>query len=651
MSATAVTALEANGAPDVLVDYARFVAGLNIGPDAKRNRRNAASELLAAHPNLQAWMGRPTRTRLADLARAHAWSFITWCFLEQILVPDLDLLLTKTPGDLYAEWGQRHADEVARVSEIAHRYSWSAIWTRDVTRNALATLCLWSGKSLDELTDDVFDTFTAALADTPSARRDARLHNQARAFSLHQACYELRICAHTPRKNRPPAATVAETLQALPQAEIRRVALRYLDVVATTLRSSTVLLRADSLIIFGEYLAARHPHLHRLEQLERAHIEEFLVWNHRRPWRGRVARDKPVAASVSKRTVVDLRAFFEDLAVWGWADRPSRQLIFASDIPRLDRPLPKALAPDVDRDLMAAVAELTDPFARHALAILRGTGMRLGELLDLELDCLWDFGDRGTWVKVPLGKLGTERTVPLDEETLAAFDAWMALRGPQRALTHPRHGQPADFLFVERGRRLSAFRLRHGLDQAVSDAGLIGRGGQVLRVTPHQLRHTYGTSLVNAGMSLQALMALMGHVSAEMTLRYASLASPTVRAAYEAAMTKVHARQALFVAATGRPSAPDRVEWLRSEMLKTRVAHGYCSRDLVADACPYANICEQCDNYVAAPEFQPALEAQLADIHTLRDDAQARGWDSETARHERVIASIDGHLRRLKNHA
>jgi integrase len=140
---------------------------------------------------------------------------------------------------------------------------------------------------------------------------------------------------------------------------------------------------------------------------------------------------------------------------------------------------------------MAAVAQLADPFARHGLAILRGTGMRLGELLDLELDCLWDFGDRGTWVKVPLGKLGTERTVPLDEATLADFDAWMALRGPQRALTHPRHGQPADFLFVERGRRLSAFRLRHGLDHAVAAAALTGPAGQPLRVTPHQLRHTY----------------------------------------------------------------------------------------------------------------------------------------------------------------
>ena len=119
-------------------------------------------ELLNAHPDLKAWMARPTRARLADLALSHAWSFITWCFLEQILVPDLDLLLTNTPGDLYAEWGRRHADDVARVSEIADRYSWSANWTRAVAANALAMVCLWSGNDLYELTDDVFDSHRRA---------------------------------------------------------------------------------------------------------------------------------------------------------------------------------------------------------------------------------------------------------------------------------------------------------------------------------------------------------------------------------------------------------------------------------------------------------------------------------------------------------
>lgn len=53
-------------------------------------------------------------------------------------------------------------------------------------------------------------------------------------------------------------------------------------------------------------------------------------------------------------------------------------------------------------------------------------------------------------------------------------------------------------------------------------------------------------------------------------------------------------------------------------MRKTRVAHGYCSRHLAQDACPYANICEQCDNFVPAPEFVPALQDQFADVEALR---------------------------------
>ena len=84
-------------------------------------------------------------------------------------------------------------------------------------------------------------------------------------------------------------------------------------------------------------------------------------------------------------------------------------------------------------------------------------------------------------------------------------------------------------------------------------------------------------------------------------------------------------------------------------MLKTRVAHGYCSRDLAAEACAYANICETCPNYVTTPEFAPAIEAQVADINQLRDDAEHRGWTSEVARHQRVLTSLDGHLRRLQH--
>lgn len=296
---------------------------------------------------------------------------------------------------------------------------------------------------------------------------------------------------------------------------------------------------------------------------------------------------------------------------------------------------------------MAAVARLADPFARTGLTVMRGTGLRIGELLDLELDCIVDYGASGSWLRVPLGKLNNERAVPLDEPTLAVLDDWFDQRQHQRALPHPRDGRLADFVFVERGRHLGPSRLQSGLRNAVAAAGLTGIDGEPLRVVSHQLRHTYATSLVNAGMSLQALMALLGHRSPEMTIRYARLASPTLRTAYDQAIGKM--RRLLPIAPPPGPApVPDRVQWLRSEMLKTRVAHGYCSRDLVAEACSYANICETCPNFTTTPEFQPAITGQLADIRALRDDAKTRGWTSEVVRHERVIDSLEGHLRRIE---
>jgi hypothetical protein len=123
VSAPAVVTLRRQGAPDLLVAYAEAVAQLPIGADAKRQRRNAAQRLLVVHPSLSEWLSRPTPARLADLKRTGAWSFLTWCFVEGHLRPDLDLLLARLPGDLYADWISRHADDVARIVEVAERFS------------------------------------------------------------------------------------------------------------------------------------------------------------------------------------------------------------------------------------------------------------------------------------------------------------------------------------------------------------------------------------------------------------------------------------------------------------------------------------------------------------------------------------------------
>lgn len=648
MTVTAARAAEAMPS-DLLAEYERSVDHLAIKASHRAHRRRAARLFLERHGDLVSWMGRPTAARIIDLHRVKAWPFFTWLVMEGHLRPDLELLLAKPGGvELPAGWSAVHREDVERFHEIGKRLRWSRNWSRQVIRHTAPVLCLWLGKSLRELTDDDFDR-AAHEAEGVAVRASTRLRFAARCLALRQLCFQAGTTARPPRDPYPPALIPAEHAAAIAQPAIRSDVIRYAEIITTTLRPSTAQMRIKAIRVLADWMAARHPEVIRLDQLERTlHIEPFLAWSRSRPWRGRNGVGRNIGLTVFHHDVLDLRVFFEDIAEWGWPSAPSRRLFFLSDLPRLPEPMPRALDPAADRALMSAVGDLTEPFARCGLTLLRATGMRVGELLDLELDCIADMGARGTWLRVPLGKLGTERMVPFDPAPLALLEAWIAQRGQQRSLPHPRDGHLADFVFAERGRRLGVHRLRVGLDAASAAAGLKDGAGRPLRITLHQLRHTFGTSLVNAGMSLPALMALLGHVTPEMTLRYARLASPTIRDAYLSAMAKVDRRRAPFtVPADHRRTIPSKLEWLRSEMLKTRVAHGFCSRDLVAGPCAYANVCEQCDNFVPDPERADILVMQRDDIEHLRADAERRGWADEVARHQRAADALDGHLLRL----
>lgn len=103
------------------------------------------------------------------------------------------------------------------------------------------------------------------------------------------------------------------------------------------------------------------------------------------------------------------------------------------------------------------------------------------------------------------------------------------------------------------------------------------------------------------------------HTAADAAVR--TLESPTLRACDDA-MGKM--RREFTHTPIGKPILPDTANWLHSEMLKTRVEHGYCARHPAAGACPYANICGSCDNYITAPEFRDALGGQLADIQVQK---------------------------------
>ena len=434
---------------------------------------------------------------------------------------DVELAAVKQLTGLGRAVEARDPAGFASMRDAGNRLGWTSSWVETVLGECLAVLLAWRGGLVVDLDAEVIGEFDAALSASsipPSSRRAYR----ARLASLRQLLYETRVVDTAPRR-RGWARDLEQRFTDVAMAEpIRETLLRYVRVRAAVLRPKSVESLINDLLPFAEYLIAHHPRLTSLRELDRACIEGYLAWNRTRCWRGRRAAagaGRAVSVAVAQSAVLSLRNLLDDITAWGWQQAPPRRLVFAADVPKLDQPLPRALGPDVDAAVMNAVAGLDDPFARVGLTVLRGAGLRVGELLDLELGSIVDYGPAGTWLKVPLGKLATERMVPLSAATVAALDEWVTQRGSHRPLPHPRTGELTDFLFTQHGRRLGYTRLRNGLLTAAEATGLRAPGGGVLVVTPHQLRHTWATELANAGMSLQALMALLGHYAGDLVNR------------------------------------------------------------------------------------------------------------------------------------
>jgi site-specific recombinase XerD len=501
----------------------------------------------------------------------------------------------------------------------------------------IGRLLIQTGRRLDTLTDNDFDDLLTASAVRHGAGKPSR-HYSSAAHTARQVMFHLGVFTEQP----------VNATSLLRQSFTQRMrdatpALRgsfvaYLDRLTATHSRGTVTGTATRLNHFAAHLAAVDPALTSLANLDRRrHIETYLTAT-AEAMNSRTGA--PIQASERRGRILAVHCLLNDIAEWGWPEAPQRRLVFRSDIPKLPRALPRYLTPDLDRRLTQALQAWPERLPADALLLQRATGLRIGELVDLELDSVHEIPSQGAWLKVPLGKLSTERMVPLDEETVALIDRIVAHRSPGRPLPHPRTARPTDYLLTHHGRRLTVDHLRDVLTRVTADAGLP-------HITPHQLRHTYATALVNAGVSLQSLMALLGHVSAEMSLRYGRLFDSTVRTEYERALAaaKAHLGTLPTEPPQGRVSLPIvDGDWKDAPAVKARLAGGFCIRAQVQGPCAYANICEHCPNFRTDTGYLPILAAQRADTETLARDAEARGWTGEAERHRRLIARLDAHI-------
>ena len=314
-------------------------------------------------------------------------------------------------------------------------------------------------------------------------------------------------------------------------------------------------------------------------------IEDFKVWLAARPRAGRGT----ITAETRRQRMRTIRQFFERIIEWDWPGAPARNPVIAWDIPEKPGPLPKFPG---DRDaakVMAAARASTDPRDRLVVELLARTGMRAGELANLDADAVVRIG-AGHWLHIPLGKLRTDRHVPLHPELVDLLAAWTA----------------ANLEHIRRHKRLVADRRgplnRHTIGRIVHRAG---RAAGVPAVHPHRLRHTLATQAINRGMRLEAIAALPGHQKMEMTLIYAKIANRVVAGEYAAVSAKI---DALYGHPPELPADYESAGMarLRREARARMPGNGPCTRPAEPDCRP-ESACETCACFRTGTQFLPVL--------------------------------------------
>lgn len=243
-------------------------------------------------------------------------------------------------------------------------------------------------------------------------------------------------------------------------------------------------------------------------------------------------RDQGLAPSSIKRSLVAVRSLFRFRAQEGLSGLdPS----VGVETPRVPSGLPKALTEAEVQSLLDAV-QGDDPVSmrdRAVLEVLYGTGARISELCALGLG---DVDLDGSLLRL-FGKGSKERIVPLGRWARRALSEWLSPQGRQLLVPQSwARRDDADAVFLNRrGGRLG----RQGA------WGIVRRHGDAVgldgRLSPHVLRHSCATHMLDHGADIRAVQELLGHASISTTQVYTMVSNERLFAAYEAAHPRAHA--------------------------------------------------------------------------------------------------------------
>ena len=419
---------------------------------------------------------------------------------------------------------------------------------------------------------------------------------------------------------------------------LKEAAKQYVKYHATTKQLATLIKFLTGINLFSKFISEEQPNL-TWENLNRNTILDYLDY----------LNSKKLKWDTKKNRIISLKQLFETGKINFWFTIPS-YLIRSEDYPKKQKRVPRYIPEEIMAQLNQHLDSLPKPVMRMVL-VIQETGLRVGELLQLSIDCLKQ-DSKGDWfIQYMNWKMTKEDTKPISLELAKVIQEqqqYIKYNLPGYSyLFSARNsgGKGGNITFVPKAKVMSLASFTGFLKRLAKEYNISDNLGNVWDFQSHQFRHTVGTRMINSGVPQHIIQRYLGHESPEMTSVYAHIHDQTLKQE----IAKYHDSRVVNIAGeiveSTTPELDNNLDLhlLKKKVLAQSLPNGSCARPIVLGECPHANACLTCGDFRTTLEFLDQHKAQLEETEKLVKNAEEKGWK----RHAEMNIKIKDNLKKI----
>ncbi len=407
-----------------------------------------------------------------------------------------------------------------------------------------------------------------------------------------------------------------------------------------------------SLRLFFDFISKRHSKWQDLKNLSRKDIEDFI------PWIIKNYEGKDIE-KIQDRIIdnlLRLRGFIEFIQISEYPEAPVKPvafLIFKEDIPRRQKwngdktkYIPEEILKQLEDNIQFIKPQVYIPI----VIILRATGMRISDVLNLRYDKCLDATKQGWYLTFDITKTQvTNHRIPVTEEV--AFIVNQQIKTTETLSKD--NINPRKFLFVRTtgvrvGMPPASRAIERALNKLAEERHIVDINENIFHFNNHAFRHTKAVELINNGMNLIHVQKWLAHSSPEMTLRYARILDTTMRESWEDVMKKgifkVNTENGkLQKVDINRIENNDLIEWeyIRHNLDAVRIPLGFCLKPSKIQCNNQLNPCLICSNMCTSPEFINEFEEEINTTKNQIDRAKILGRNIWVEKNQTVLERLE----------